>query len=265
MGLEALPPKLRDALDRVVASCREAFGDALRCVILKGSALKGDFLFGYSDLDIHAFVDPDALVGDRTPTLDHALRFQEAIGDMAPRDAGASQFQVYFLRADRPPEDWTPAVPGSYAVVYGEPPPALTNWRDADFVGQAVRNLAGIPGEVLMLTGRILDKPDTSLAAYVRLAGTFVKGRAYSAAIRASGDPERALGMRTTELFRYLESRDPSLAAVRRFFDFAASWERVERDPPYARDAFRAAIAALETLGTWAKSLEVESANRDRV
>ena len=184
MGLEALPPKLRDALDRVVASCREAFGDALRCVILKGSALKGDFLFGYSDLDIHAFVDPDALVGDRTPTLDHALRFQEAIGDMAPRDAGASQFQVYFLRADRPPDDWTPAVPGSYAVVYGEPPPALTNWRDADFVGQAVRNLAGIPGEVLMLTGRILDKPDTSLAAYVRLAGTFVKGRAYSAAIR---------------------------------------------------------------------------------
>jgi hypothetical protein len=265
MALEALPPKLRDALARLVAACRETFGDALRCVIVKGSALKGDFLFGYSDLDIHAFVDPEALVGDRTPTLDHALRFQEAIGGMTPRDAGASQFQVYFLRADRPPEDWTPAVPGSYAVVYGEPPPALTNWRDADFVGQAARNLAGIPGEVLMLTGRILDKPDTSLAAYVRLAGTFVKGRAYSAAIRASGDPERALGMRTTELLRYLESRDPSLAAVRRFFDFAASWERVERDPPYAREAFRAAIAALETLATWANSLEVGSAYRDRV
>ena len=254
MGVEALPPALRGSLTAVVRACRDAFGEHLQCVIVKGSAVKGDFLPGYSDLDVHAFVHPDVLMSDRAPKLEYAMRFQEAIGGLEPRDAGASQFQVYFLPADRPAEDWAPAVPGSYEVVYGEAPAALANWRDFDYEGRAKQSLARIPGDVRMLIERTLDKPNRSLPLYVRLAGTFVKGHAYSAAILASGDAGRALTMRTSELLQFLEDADPSLASVRRFFDFAADWDRVERDPAYAREAYRAAIEALDATQRWAAS-----------
>lgn len=223
-------------------------------MIVKGSAVKGDYFPGYSDLDVHAFVGHDVLMSDRAPMLEYAMRFQEAIGGLEPRDARASQFQVYFLPEDRPPEDWTPAVPGSYAIVYGEPPPALTNWRDFDYQGRAEMSLAHIPSDVRMLIERTLDKPNRALPAYVRLAGTFVKGHAYSAAILASGDAQQALTMRTPDLLQFLENTDPSLSSVRRFFEFATTWDLVERDPTYARDAYRAAIGALEAIQRWAAS-----------
>ena len=60
--------------------------------------------------------------------------------------------------------------------------------------------------------------------------------------------------MRTSELLRFLEETDSSLASVRRFFDFAVGWDRVERDPAYAREAYRAAIEALEAIQRWATS-----------
>ncbi len=252
MALDALPKELHDAVDAIVRACERAFGPHLKCVIVKGSAIKGDFLPEYSDLDVHAFVDPSVLMADRTPTLEYALRFQEAIGELEPHAAGASQFQVYFLRADRMMEDWAPPVPGSYEVVYGEPPPLLAHWREYDFVGKARRTLAHIPDDRRMLIDRTLDKPNRSLATYVRLAGTFLKGAAYAAAILASKDAQRALTMPTTKLLAYIESVDPSLAAVRRFFDLVADWPRVESGPTHARAAFRQAIEALEALERWA-------------
>lgn len=249
-----MPKEVRGAIDRIVAAAQTAFGPHLRCVTLKGSLLKGDFLPRYSDLDIHAYVDPEALEGDRTPKLDFALRFQEAIGPFDPDDSAVSQFQVYFLRADRAAEGWMPAVPGTYEVLYGEPPPALRDWEGYDYVAQARRNLERIPAERRTLIGRILDKPDTSLATYVRLAGTILKGHAYSAAIVVTGDPRSALAMRTRDLVHFLEAQDPALAAFGGYYEFVKAWERVERDPHRARQAFRKALDALQAIQEWASN-----------
>lgn len=255
MGFRDLPPEMREAIDAIVRACRSAFGPHLRCVILKGSALKGDFVRNYSDLDLHAFVDPETLMSDRTPTLDYAMRFQAAIGGLEPRDVGASQFQVYFLRSDRPPAGWAPAVPGSYEVVYGEIPPALVNWKGFDFQGQAREGLRRIPEDRRMLVDRTLDKPNSRLPTYVRLAGTYLKNHAYSAAILASGDPAWALGLPGNQLAKYLEGLDRSLAPVGQFFVLVNAWGRVESDAGYARLAFRKAIEALEAVERWARPL----------
>ena len=254
MSPEGLPPPLRDAVSHLVDACRRAFGPHLRCVIVKGSAIKGDFMPGYSDLDLHAFVDPETLMSDRTPKLEYALRFQEAIGPLDPRVAGASQFQVYFLRADRTADDWTPSVPGSYEIVYGDLPRALREWKTFDFKGQAKRNLARIPDDRRLLIERTLDKPNRVLATYVRFAGTVLKGHAYSAALLASEDAPGVLRMRTAELVQDLAKHSPTLASVERFFAHVANWPRVEQEADYARDAFRLAIEALEAIERWVAS-----------
>ncbi len=251
--MDNLSLEVRKMVEALVAACRTVFGDHLKCVVVKGSLVKGDFIPGYSDLDLHAFVDPEMLMSDRTPKLEYALRFQEAIGKLEPRQLDASQFQIYFLRADRTMEDWTPPVPGSYVVVYGTPPPAVLDWEGYDYVGRAKRGLAQIRADRRNLIDRALDKPDRVFSAFVRLGGTFVKGHAYSAAVVASGDPRRALTMRTAELLVYLEQVDSSLSAVRRFFDAVAEWRTIEREPDAARDAFRRSMEALEALERWAE------------
>ncbi|HLB69242.1 MAG TPA: hypothetical protein VJN63_12455 [Thermoplasmata archaeon] len=253
MPRNALPKKLRGAVDAIVQACQVAFGPHLKCVILKGSALKGDFVRNYSDLDIHAYVDPDALLADRTPKLEHALRFQEAIGDLDPRAAGASQFQVYFLRSDRPAAGWSPAVPGSYEVVYGEMPPALSSWKDFDFRSHMKETLARIGDDQRALIGKVLDKPNTALATYVRLAGTYVKNMAYSAALIASRDPTWTFSLSRDDLSAYLSRVDRSLAAIGEFFDIVTDWAEIERDPKAARSAFRRAIEALDAIEAWAR------------
>jgi len=254
MPRNELPRKLRESVDAIVQACQVAFGPHLKCVILKGSALKGDFVRNYSDLDLHAYVDPEALLADRTPKLEHALRFQEAIGDLEPRAAGASQFQVYFLRSDRSTAGWSPSVPGSYEVVYGEIPPALSGWKDFDFRSHMKETLARIGDDRRTLIGKVLDKPNAALATYVRLAGSYVKNMAYSAAVIASGDPVWTFSLSRDDLSKYLSRVDRSLAAIGEFFDIVTDWAKIERNPTAARGAFRKAIEALDAIGAWAQS-----------
>ena len=254
MPVESLPRELSEAVDDILHACRAAFGSHLKCVILKGSALKGDFVRNYSDLDLHAFVDPETLVSDRAPQIDYALRFQEAIGSLDPRSVGVSQFQIYFVRSDRPAAGWTPSVPGSYEVVYGEIPPALTSWKDFDFRTHVRSALAKVGEDKRLLIERIIDKPNKALPSFVRLAGTYVKNHAYSAALLASEDPEWTFSLPREQLAKYLNGVDRSLAAIGQFFAVITDWAEIERNPKAARGAFRKAIKALDAIEAWAQS-----------
>ncbi len=67
--LETLPPKLREAVERFVDEAREALGENLRSVILYGSAARGEFSLGRSDVNLLV------LLGDAGP---------EALSRIAP-------------------------------------------------------------------------------------------------------------------------------------------------------------------------------------
>jgi predicted nucleotidyltransferase len=113
------PEGLNRAISIVVTACRKAFREGLVCVILKGSAVKGDFIKGYSDLDFHVFLKPEAMDGEKSPNLEDTITFKRLMGTINPQDFNASQFQVFFLNAEKYPKDWLPPTSGTYKIVWG--------------------------------------------------------------------------------------------------------------------------------------------------
>ncbi len=174
--MSTMDPARRAALSGVVlGAMRAAFGDHLRGAILKGSALKGDFIPYYSDFDVHAFVDTAAMQTATVPAVERALAFQAAIGAVEPRDYGVNALQIFFIAWDRFPADWVKPLPGTYTLIAGELPAGFTDIDPADYLVSAESFFASLlSGWYGSLVSSLLDKPNAALPRLARLAGTYL-------------------------------------------------------------------------------------------
>lgn len=123
--LPPMPQEPRQCLAAaIVESAKEAFGAGLLTAIGKGSAFKGDFIPYYSDFDVHLFVDSRLvpMLGPRTPSLQQALKSQSCLGRINPESFQVNSIQVFVIDALDYPKDWTPPLPGTYRVLYGNYP-----------------------------------------------------------------------------------------------------------------------------------------------
>ncbi len=244
--------QLERSIGEIVGACRAVFREELRCVILKGSLVTGDFIPGYSDADIHAYVDNRVLEDGEAPKLEYALRFQGAIGRLKPRDAGVSQFQVYFLPAERRREGWNPPAPGTFRVLYGCTVPAMEMLPLNEYLENEWGYLAEARRCRLYILGRFVDKPDSSLPVMVRLTGTCIKGLLYALYSVLSKNPEEASSL--DQLLREACNRVPDLSCAARFFRMVRNWPVLTRDREQMREALAWGIRALEAIERWRAS-----------
>lgn len=243
------PAKQAAALARIQEAARKAFGRGVRSIVLKGSARRADFIPGYSDLDVHIYVAPLFLRGDRVPELEPALAFQREIGPLDPAEYGVHSFQIYFVNARHYPEDWTKPLPRTYDLVYGTPiddqePRARRVQRAHDTLRESAR-------QVPVLVGRFVDKPDAALPSLVRLAGIYLKGAILSAAIVVTGDPEVESGRTVDGLVEVVREGGVDVAPLVAFLAAVRGWETLRQDPEGCRQAFRHAIEALDAVAEW--------------
>ncbi|RKY00431.1 hypothetical protein DRP77_11490, partial [Candidatus Poribacteria bacterium] len=183
-----IPESLREPIELIVESIKEVLGDHLRAIILKGSLVKGDFIPGYSDVDIHVLVDDEVMEGPRALRLEEALEVQRRIGKLRPQDYGVWGFQIFFLSAQNYPPDWSPPPPGGYVLLYGEIPEGMEETIEEQ-LRKARFSLIRIPGYISYLLERLVDKPDERLVEVVRLTGAILKAVLYNAASLLTGDP----------------------------------------------------------------------------
>jgi len=243
-----------EASDHVVSACKESFGSSLECVILKGSAVKGDFIQGYSDFDFHVFLNPRAMETARVPKIGYALRFQKAFGHVRPADYGVSQFQIYFINSQRYPDDWLPPAEGTFKVVWGKPPSTIMEADDRTYVQQANENLKTAEDTRRSLIGRFVDKPDAAVPGLVRLVGTFLKGCMYSIMVLLSNNPKDGLKLRLDEMIAEVEKGVGSKGHFAAYFEQISDWAAIQNDADKARAAFEEGISALDEIGRWYNS-----------
>lgn len=242
----------RDALcARMIEAARAAFGEHLRGAILKGSALKGDFIEGYSDLDVHLFVDAAAMRGVDVPALDRALAFQKLFGSVEPRDYGVNSCQLFFVTWGRYPAGWVRPIPGAYEVIYGALPPGFTDLDPADYVRGAHDWLDASPRWIDTLLGRFVDKPDRTVADLIRLAGTILKPVPYCAAVILHGDPFRIWRLPLAEVLPLVAAEISPSGSLGAFFARVQEWPAIEGDPDQLRELFRLALTALQEAADW--------------
>ena len=249
------PPEaevLDRAEDLVVSACKAIFGSSLICVTLKGSAVNGDFIRGYSDLDFHVFLKSDVMDGD-VPKAEYAIRFQKAFGHVNPEDFEVSQFQIYFINSGKYPEDWAPPVQGTYMVLWGSLPETAKELDDAAYVRFAEQHLSlsNIEYSRRSNVGRFVDKPDTRIAYYVRLLGATLKNYMYAVSVLLTRKPKVGFGLKLDKMIALVEEGIRSEGHLLAFFEQISDWQRIQQDPEYAREAFREGIQALDEIVWW--------------
>jgi hypothetical protein len=248
------PPRaevLNQAISTVVSACNAVFEDKLECIILKGSAVKGDFIQGYSDFDFHVFLNSAVMDGERSPEVGGAVAFQKRIGEIHPRDFGASQFQIFFLNARTYPEDWIPPIGGTYKVLWGKTPSCLQEVDDSAYLQNARQAVSNIQQDKRRLIERFVDKPNSRIPTFVRLLGQYLKGHIYSSSILLTSQPNAVLNMKLDELLSVVEHGIGSKGRVSKFYEYISNWPTVQEKCGYAREAFKAGIEALDEIGAW--------------
>jgi predicted nucleotidyltransferase len=250
-------PLEADALDRaaglVVWACRAVFGSSLICVILKGSAVKGDLIRGYSDLDFHVFLKPEVMDGENVPKADYAVQFQRAFGQVSPEDFEVSQFQIYFINSEKYPEDWAPPVEGTYRILWGSLPETAKELDDGAYIRFAEQHLSlsSIEYSRRSNVARFVDKPNTRIEYNVRLVGATLKNYMYSISVMLTKEPKVAFKLGLDKMIALVEEGIGSEGHFRTFFEYVSDWQRIRRQPEYAREAFKEGIQALNEIHSW--------------
>jgi hypothetical protein len=244
-----MDPVLVDELSgRMLGIAREVFGDTLTAMIVKGSAIKGDFIPDFSDFDLHVFASNSVMRGPLVPDATIAIPFQDRFSRIDVSRYRVSQIQVMMISAQNHPPDWIPPLPGTFRLIHGELPDSLPEVTDDLLRMHAASGLRSYTRWVDTLLARIVDKPDDQLADSVRLAGTIMKAGLYEAAIVLGTDPRQAWYL---PLRQILDIVEPALFPERiasRYFGRAVQWASVREHGPELRTMLADSLTVLDVL-----------------
>lgn len=149
-----------------VEVCKSVFGESLVAIITKGSTVKGGFIPGLSDLDLHVYLKDDAFIYSDFLKLELALSLQEKVDALIRKyDFGGGPIQVMCLPVSQQ-RDWGGPLPGTYILLYGDscPDPPYTAEK---LLEQDLENLKH-PVYSYKLINSLADKSNDQLANFVR-------------------------------------------------------------------------------------------------
>ncbi len=242
-----------------VEICKSVFGENLVAIINKGSSVKGGFIPGLSDVDLHVYLKDEAFIHNDCLYLELGLSFQEKMDKLIHKyDFGGGPIQVIFLNVTNP-KRWSGPLPGTYLVLYGdgcpEPEPAAEEMLEADKF-----NLIS-PYYFYNLINSYADKPNEELAEFVRKINPAVTPTLYRVLSLITNDPFKAWKMTRYEVLESLEgleSKDAKQIAElgREYFEIAGQRDRLKNDPELCRKALRIGYKIIYTGKEFAHSFE---------
>ena len=139
-----LVPEARLIVQRIVQLYWEQFGAQIVGILVHGSALKGGYISGCSDIDFQIYVEPGVLDEFGGPPLEQALAIGRA---QATLDIAPFQYiQAYIMAVHTHNErfkDFVGPIAGAYHMVYGHLP--IPEATDVQLLAGAHRTLKRVP------------------------------------------------------------------------------------------------------------------------
>ena len=225
-----------------VEACKSIFGESLVAIINKGSTVKGGFIPGLSDVDLHVYLKNDAFAYSDFLRLELGLSMQEKMDELIRKyDFGGGPIQVIMINVSQP-RDWSAPLPGTYVVLYGddcpEDPPTAESMLEKD-----QENLR-YPNYAYGLINSLADKSSDSLASYVRRLNPAVTPTFYRVLSVLTRDPFKVWTMTKFQVLEALEQLENNLANKiaklgREFYEIARQKERLREDLQLCKSAIR--------------------------
>ncbi|GLV58951.1 hypothetical protein KDH_57790 [Dictyobacter sp. S3.2.2.5] len=185
-------------------------------ILVHGSALKGGFIPGCSDIDFHLYVDGSRLEADgQLPlTVSMAVQRELALVDPAP----FQYIQAYVKSPDvqtARSAQWVGPIAGSYHMIYGRlPVPEATT---EEVIQSSMRGLERIPKMIGDTSEDLLSAGDGRLERRVRFTCTEVWPTLYSVLALQAPEPLSVWRLSKDAALHLLAGHAPMGRGIRRF------------------------------------------------
>ncbi len=239
MNVDPIMPEARPIVEKAASVYIHHTRQSFVGLIVHGSALKGGFIPGCSDIDMQLYVTPDAFVEGHLPLeLTVAIHRDLARIDLAP----FRYLQCYAFSAHLP-AGWVGPIPGAYHVIAGRLP--IPEATAAELLERAHRSLDALQVLSPYLWDNLLEHGGGRLARLGRLICTDVWPALFQLVIVRGMDPIAAWCLTKQQAMDALPASDEAGAAIRAFYDALLRYYPTEDSVDAALDVLVRGVAFL--------------------
>lgn len=223
----------------------------LACMLLHGSALKGGFIPGCSDIDFQLYLHDAAFEREYTLPLEVAIAIQR---DLAQIDLGPfSYIQTYTFTTDTRIQDakgWAAPVPGAYHVLYGALPIAEATF--AQSIERAHTTLCITHKYIKDVKEDLLMGGKEKFERNLRLFCTCIWPTLYCILALQSSEPLTIWYLRKEEAIALMSANEPLGRLIRIFYHAVYAYYGHERRPLEAAfELIRTGVAFFDAVEQW--------------
>jgi len=243
-----------------VEICKSIFDENLVAIINKGSSVKGGFIPGLSDIDMHVYLKDEVFIYSDYIKLEYGLALQQKIDELLKRyDLGESPVQVIMLNISYP-KRWAGDLPGTYLMLYGDENPEPESIPEEMLEADRFNLLS--PYYFYNLVNSYADKSNEELPEFVRKINPAVTPSLYRVLSLITRDPLKVWTMTRFDVLDSLECLESEEAKKlarlgHDYFALAGQRDRLKTDPELCRKALKIGFEIIYTGKEFAHSFDL--------
>lgn len=215
-------------------------------LVAHGSALKGGYIPGCSDVDFQLYLEPAAFAEEGGLPFELSAAIHR---DLAQIDTHPFSYIQCYAHPCALPADQVGPIPGAYALLAGRlPVPEATA---ADLLQSARRALSQLHPLPDYLRDGLLDHGAGRLQRHVRLLCTEIWPALYQVLTLREGDPLAVWRLPKPEAIALLPAADPMGRTIRAFDTAARTYYPAQSSVDAALDALRMGIVFRRAVVAW--------------
>jgi hypothetical protein len=226
-------------------------------LLVHGSALKGDFIPGCSDIDFHLYLDKQAFSASTGLPLETCLSIQRDLAELDPAPFRYIQCQAFL---DALPEEQIGPIPGAYLLLAGGIPVTLAT--QSQLREAARKRLAGLDAVSKYVVDSLLEHGKERLSWHVRWLCTQVWPTVYQVLVLQGREPFSIWRLPKTQALALLPPETPLGQTIRAFHQAVQTYYPSEKAVEEGLAVISTGVSFLQTAASWWQ--EQQSSNRKR-
>ena len=246
LNLSGVQPVARPMVEAVSAVYLRHVRPWLIGLMIHGSALKGSFIPGCSDIDLHVYLNDAAFTAQGQLPLELCLSIQQ---ELAQIDPTPFQYIQWYALPPRLPAHRLGPVPGAYQMLIGSlPVPEATEPQLREAARAALTELQSPPEYI---TRDLLQSGGGKLERLVRLVCTDVWPALYQMLTLQEEDAVRVWGLPKEQAIALVASETVQGQAIRAFYAQVYAYYTVQASVACALQVLSSAAAFLSASKSW--------------
>jgi len=219
-------------------------------IIAHGSAVKGGFISGCSDIDLLLFLERAAFVEDHLP-LQLCETVQRELAKINP--APFSYIQCYALSGEQHKDkNWAGPIPGGYRLLAGRLP--IAEATREQLLDSAREKLARLPSEIAYYHAGLLQHGAGRVERHIRLLCTSVWPTLNHVLSLQQNNPIEVWNLTKLQAIENLPAQAPMGHAIRLFYQAITVYYPSGSSLDAGLEAVRHGISFLQAVNSWWKS-----------